>query len=213
MSSLDGISTCDKCGAGGGKGESVSTSNRKECTSCEQKNDDGASNNTSGSCNSDIDTVAEGISKVDVSNNKGSGNAGINTAFTFLPPESAKIEARKNSNTKNDVFQFGPARNNSVSNSIDKIANEVDSLGISDEELFANPPPKEDCPICMLPIPCASGLCGVRKVYMSCCGKMLCLGCMLVADGEMRKGNMKDLCPFCRVPLQKRRWGKELRSG
>jgi len=81
--SSDGKSTCGKSGGGSGKGVSVSTSNKKECTSCEQKNDDdGSSNNTSGgSCNSDIGAVAEGISRVDLSsgdNTGGSSNADIN---------------------------------------------------------------------------------------------------------------------------------------
>ena len=114
MSSLDGKSTCDKCGNSGGKRVSASTSNKKECTSCEQNNcNDGASDTTGSNCNSDIDIVAEGISRVDISsvNNTGGSN--------------------------NDG-----------------------SLFMSDDKLlFADPPPNEDCPLCMLPMPFASGLC------------------------------------------------------
>ena len=44
---------------------------------------------------------------------------------------------------------------------------------ISDDELFKQPPPKEDCPICLLSLPTlASGL-----TYYACCGKMICCGC------------------------------------
>ena len=149
MSSLDDKSTFDKIGDGCGKGESVSTSNKKECTSCEQKVDnckDGASN--SSICSSDIDAVAEGISRVGISNGDntgGSSNADINN-----------------------------------------IVKDFDSKAISDEKLFADSPPKEDCPICMLPMPHASGICGVGKTYMPCCGKMLCEGCVMESMIEKR---------------------------
>lgn len=70
---------------------------------------------------------------------------------------------------------------------------------ISDEELFQDPPPKEDCPICMLPIPFAKE-CGIAKSYMSCCGKFICNACISATDKQIMKGNMKDCCLFCREP-------------
>ena len=79
--------------------------------------------------------------------------------------------------------------------------NENEKLSsISDE--FRDPPPKEDCPICMLPMPHSSGLCGVAKTYQICCGKVLCEGCVVTEVLEMMKGNthMKDCCAFCRAP-------------
>ena len=36
-----------------------------------------------------------------------------------------------------------------------------------DEKLFAEPPPREDCPICMIMVPCDEE----ESVYKSCCGK------------------------------------------
>jgi len=72
---------------------------------------------------------------------------------------------------------------------------------ISDNELFREPPPKEDCPICMLPMPYALGVCGVGKTYQSCCGKILCTGCVLAHQCEINKGKMKDCCPFCRMHI------------
>jgi len=62
-----------------------------------------------------------------------------------------------------------------------------------DEELFKQPPPNEDCPICYLRLPMDEDQC----MYQSCCGKMLCLGCVLAhvtaaADTERFK------CVFCR---------------
>ena len=43
-------------------------------------------------------------------------------------------------------------------------------------ELFKQPPPEEDkdCPICFLRMPCF----GQAKVYMACCGKIICDGCI-----------------------------------
>jgi len=72
---------------------------------------------------------------------------------------------------------------------------------ISDKVLFQEPPPKEDCPICMLPMPHSLGVCGVTTIYMSCCGKMLCSGCALATREEIKEGNMKKLCPYCRIPI------------
>ena len=78
----------------------------------------------------------------------------------------------------------------------------IDKMAISDDKLFADPPPKEDCPICMLPMPHANGgICNVFKTYMPCCGKTLCSGCMNGVQEEIKKGNMKRWCAYCRLPL------------
>jgi len=80
--------------------------------------------------------------------------------------------------------------------------NTIGSMTISDNELFKDPPPKEDCSICMQPMPHFSGMCGVETAYMPCCGKTICSGCMHAAREEMKKGAMKPLCLYCRVPLK-----------
>ena len=63
---------------------------------------------------------------------------------------------------------------------------------LHDEELFKQPPLPEDCPICFERSPTLH----LRKTYMSCCGKIVCSGCIhafvLTGDG--------DKCPFCRIP-------------
>ena len=71
-----------------------------------------------------------------------------------------------------------------------------------DEELFKLPPPKEDCPICFLPLPALNS----GKKYNSCCGKIICIGCTF-ADAK-RKGNIEEKCPFCRSPAA--RSGEEM---
>ena len=72
---------------------------------------------------------------------------------------------------------------------------------ISDDKLFQDPPPKEDCPLCMQPVPYAIGLCDVGTTYMPCCGKSICEGCVVAAHGAMIEGELNPLCPFCRIRL------------
>ena len=62
---------------------------------------------------------------------------------------------------------------------------------LHDEKLFKQPPQlKEDCPICFLRLPHF----GKAKVYMACCGKYVCDGCMHAV--QKRADN---LCPYCRA--------------
>ena len=64
---------------------------------------------------------------------------------------------------------------------------------LHDIELFKQPPPLEDCPICMLPLP--SPYTGYK--YKGCCGKIICSGCIYAV--AKRDGDV-GLCPFCRAP-------------
>jgi len=68
---------------------------------------------------------------------------------------------------------------------------------LHDEELFKQPPPAEDCPICFLPTPTLN----LGWQYQSCCGKVICCGCLhapLYDDQGNKVDNRK--CPFCRTP-------------
>jgi len=66
-----------------------------------------------------------------------------------------------------------------------------------DIELFKEPPPKEDCPICFLRIPTLE----TGGTYYSCCGKTICSGCEYAPLYD-HQGNEVDneKCPFCRTP-------------
>jgi len=57
---------------------------------------------------------------------------------------------------------------------------------LQDEALFADPPPREDCPICFIPLPHAT-----KTTWTNCCGKVICDGCMISVEG--------DKCAFCRI--------------
>lgn len=65
------------------------------------------------------------------------------------------------------------------------------AVELHDEKLFADPPPREECPICLLPMSK-----GNHKTFESCCGKMICNGCVYA----MKMSGPKDLCAFCRTP-------------
>ena len=65
-----------------------------------------------------------------------------------------------------------------------------------DEALFQQPPPKEDCPICFLPLPFGPEY----THYKACCGKVLCRGCLCSCAVAAEMTNIPPRCPFCRTP-------------
>ena len=71
---------------------------------------------------------------------------------------------------------------------------------LHDEKLFKQPPPSEDCPICMIRLP---SLATGRK-YKLCCGKTICSGC-IHAPLYDDQGNIVDneKCAFCRTVAPK----------
>ena len=66
---------------------------------------------------------------------------------------------------------------------------------IHDENLFKQPPTLGDCPICFLMLPYL----GTGKVYMACCGKVICNGCIHAFQSRATKEE-DNKCPFCRTP-------------
>ena len=95
---------------------------------------------------------------------------------------------------------------------------------LRDEALFKDPPPKEDCPICFVPMPArliysislppatlssvpiydfAIANEGLAKEdmqeYYSCCGKHICRGCI---HSFIQSGN-DEKCPFCNSDCNK----------
>jgi len=74
---------------------------------------------------------------------------------------------------------------------------------LHDENLFKQPPPKEDCPICFVQLP----LLATGSQYYSCCGKTVCSGCSYapVYDNQGNKvdNDKQNECAFCRVVAPK----------
>ena len=64
---------------------------------------------------------------------------------------------------------------------------------LHDEALFKQPPPQEDCPICFLRMPSLM----TGSTYMTCCGKVICNGCIHAVHTRTEKDS---LCAFCRTP-------------
>ena len=75
---------------------------------------------------------------------------------------------------------------------------------VANEQLFKSPPQRDDCPICFLRLPYL----GSGGRYKSCCGKVICCGCIYA----VRKARDEEtLCPFCRaIPpcTEKRLFGR-----
>ena len=68
-----------------------------------------------------------------------------------------------------------------------------------DEALFKESPLREDCPICMMPLPLERG----GSTFKYCCGKYICGGCihaMMMEDIKKGKELEEHLCAFCRTP-------------
>ena len=134
---------------------------------------------------------------------KGGDNLKVCTSCEQVSYCNAKCRKAHRSKHKKECRQLSAEKHNeesAISSSIDvyAIIEKFSRREISDEELFKDPPPKEDCEICFIPMPSWT-----KAVYQSCCGKTLCSGCMKTAENEMKKGTMKSCCPFCRVTLPK----------
>eukprot|EP00956_Cyclotella_meneghiniana_P029628 scaffold72399_cov49-Cyclotella_meneghiniana.AAC.9 len=54
-----------------------------------------------------------------------------------------------------------------------------------DVKLFSQPQQREECPICMVTLPCDE----TKLTYNSCCGKIICDGCCFCLT--------RNQCPFC----------------
>ena len=151
--------------------------------------------------NIDIDNLVEGMNKINITDmskcaacGKGGDNLKTCTACKSVKYCNAKCRNAHRSKHKKECKKLAAERK------LQDTIWDMNKMVISDDKLFAEPPPKEDCPICMQPIPYALGLCKIYTAYQPCCGKTLCNGCVMEAEEEMDKGNLKEWCPFCRLP-------------
>ena len=58
----------------------------------------------------------------------------------------------------------------------------------AESQLFKTPPPREECPLCCLPLL----LDAIHNNFKLCCSKIICIGCAYATQRE------KHICPFCR---------------
>lgn len=77
-------------------------------------------------------------------------------------------------------------------------------------DLFAPPPPTEDCPVCFVPFSRIHSEADLFS-YMFCCGKEICWACYKENEASINRQNKKSsgktnkrpivfTCPFCREP-------------
>ena len=190
-------------------------------TSCDQKMKDGVCENSSRITNttSAIDTVSNDIDIMNISNNNDDKTIEADAADTSVigqlqnmsttDDEDSSISICANcgkEGAKNICNKCKQVRYcNAVCKKVHKKKHKNDceeylrlAAELHDIELFKQPPPKNDCPICFLRLPSLNY--GHR--YMSCCGKVICSGCVYapVFDDQ---GNIVvgKKCPFCRTPL------------
>ena len=71
---------------------------------------------------------------------------------------------------------------------------------LHDVDLFKASLPREDCPICFIPLPLDAD----QSSFQSCCGKIVCNGCIYaMVMEEIRNGKKNEevgICAFCRTP-------------
>ena len=94
-------------------------------------------------------------------------------------------------NNEDDHFVLSDKQQNDLSVWLDRCKEQI-----NDVTLFQLPTRSANCPMCHIQLPHLSS----GKVYMSCCGKVLCRGCihMYQCESDNRNGS---LCVFCKVPM------------
>ena len=62
-------------------------------------------------------------------------------------------------------------------------------------DIFAPIPEREECPICLLPLPIKEN----ETLFMSCCGKSICNGCVFRHNRLKKRQERK--CAFCQLSM------------
>ena len=155
------------------------TSSEKKCTSCEQNLEHTKTDNTS----SNNDNVGQDKVQEDIVSNLEASDICANCGK----------QGAKNVCNKCKMVKYCNAACKKRHRSKHKKQCERRVAELHDIELFKQPPPEEDCPICFLRLP----FLGTGRRYQSCCGKVLCSGCIHAMD---KIDGGVSLCPFCRTP-------------
>ena len=81
--------------------------------------------------------------------------------------------------------------------------------GKEDPELWKPHPPREECPVCLVPLPLENSLAS----YWSCCGMVVCKACkeenrraLVITNRKRAEKKLQPIersCAFCRSPLHK----------
>jgi len=119
-------------------------------------------NNKAASISTNVDTLSTNMNNINISNSK---NSVLNNTECG---KEAEITSNKKVSTSYAQKVEHCNTDASGSRNTDDMA-AADDVGrlysLPNDKLFLDPPPKEDCPICMLPMPHASGACGERRIW------------------------------------------------
>ena len=135
-----------------------------------------------------IDTVTEGIDKVDISDNNDNTSEVIQETCASCGKESKSEDM--NTCNKCKSVKYCNAACKKKHRKKHKKACDRRVAELHEERLFKELEPVE-CPICFQPMPIESR----EASFKSCCGKEICNGCIY----EMECSDEKGLCPFCRT--------------
>ena len=110
--------------------------------------------------------------------------------------DNRELQVQSQSTINNNELDINNNNNASVVSLFETMSITDDDLivHVTDEELFKQPPPKEDCPICFLSVPTLA----TGQTYMSCCGQLLCSGCTHAPVYDDQGNVIQNGCAFCR---------------
>ena len=153
------------------------TLNKEKCTSCEQSN---------------VDNITEGINSIAMDDKSTCANCGKKGDDVNNVCNKCKQVKYCNASCKKKHRH----KHKKQCEEYVRLAAEH-AAELHDIELFKQPPPPEDCPICFLRLP----MINMSWRYMTCCGKRLCCGCSYAPVYD-NQGNEVDnnKCAFCRTP-------------
>ena len=140
-------------------------------------------------------TITEGIDNVDISNN-GNNN---DTSEEVIQQQTCAACGKQGSNlnicNKCKSVTYCNAACKKKHRKKHKKACERRVSQLHDEALFKDIEP-EECPICFLPMPIETD----ASTFKSCCGKVICNGCMNAVNQDFHSRGKTPLCAYCRSP-------------
>ena len=125
-------------------------------------------------------------------------------SLSFLQAKMREAEAAKQAMpVANDKKPGAGPRVEEVADQVESVAlngnnehDESDEIhGDDDSSLFADPPPREECPVCLATLPLEEPM----TIYMSCCDNTVCKSCIYQHERVNQAANTTPTCPFCRA--------------
>jgi TPR repeat protein len=174
-------------------GEEDNVNSEKKCISCEQKLEHNITGD--GDASDDIDTckVLNSGTSCDINDCANCGKEGANNTCNKCKMVKYCTAACKKKHRHKHKKQC-EAHLKHAAKLHEEEAKRATEL--RDIELFKDPLPYEDCPICFLLLPFLD----TGRRYQSCCGKKICSGCIHAVKIRRTRETDITLCPFCRTP-------------